>query len=457
VFARLTFMKKLKLQQIEISMSQVIEKIEFNEAGFNALMDGADQPDWLRDLRRRAWNKFNELSWPGLREEEWMRTDIRMFHLANYSIHPETEATIPEGLLSEGVTLGGRTATVDTVNRVSELSEKWARKGVLFGPLMQMASEHGDKIRPHLMTRAFQIGFDRFAALHAAFWNSGTVLYVPRGVALTEPVHMLNALSDGNADLSHTLVILEEGAEATVLSEMMSIPGNDGVAKGFHCGGIELIVGQGAFLRFVNLQDWGQGVWQFGHQKAIVGQDASLQWTAGALGSKLSKVNQHVELTGPRANSQVNGVLFTENKQHLSYHTLQRHMAPDCKSDFLYKAALQDDSRTVWRGMIKVDPGAQKTDGYQRNDNLLLSHNARADSIPGLEIEADDVRCTHGSTSGRVDEELIFYACSRGFTRKEAIQMIVTGFFQQVFDRITIESVRDALGLAISRRVREYE
>ena len=128
-----------------------------------------------------------------------------------------------------------------------------------------------------------------------------------------------------------------------------------------------------------------------------------------------------------------------------------------CRSDFLYKAALQDKSRTVWRGMIKVDEKAQRTDGYQRNDNLLLSSTARADSIPGLEIEADDVRCTHGSTSGKVDEELIFYAQCRGFTRQEAIRAIVTGFFQQIFDRITIESVREALGLAIARRVRDYD
>ena len=136
---------------------------------------------------------------------------------------------------------------------------------------------------------------------------------------------------------------------------------------------------------------------------------------------------------------------------------LQHHRAPNCHSDFLYKSAQQDKSRTVWKGMIKVDKIAQKTDGYQRNDNLLLSTSARADSIPGLEIEADDVRCTHGSTSGRVDDELIFYAQNRGFTRQEAIRMIVTGFFQQVFDRITIDSVREALGLAIARRVREYE
>ena len=206
----------------------------------------------------------------------------------------------------------------------------------------------------------------------------------------------------------------------------------------------------------MSLQNWGHGVWHFAHQKAIVGRDASIQWTIAAIGSRLSKVNQHVELVGRGAECQVNGVLFTEGKQHISYHTLQHHAAPECRSDFLYKSALQDQSRTVWRGMIKVDPLAVQTNGYQRNDNLLLSANARADSIPGLEIQCDDVRCTHGSTSGKVDEELIFYAQSRGLTRKEATRLIVSGFFQQIFDRITIESVREALGHAILRRVREY-
>jgi Fe-S cluster assembly protein SufD len=182
-----------------------------------------------------------------------------------------------------------------------------------------------------------------------------------------------------------------------------------------------------------------------------------LQWTIGALGAKLAKVNQHVAMVGPDAEVQVNGVMFTEGRQHLSYNTHQHHMSPYCRSDLLYKAALQDRSRTVWRGMIKVDKVAQRTDAYQRNDNLMLSRDARADSIPGLEIEADDVRCTHGSTSGRVDEGQVFYAMARGYTRREAVRMIVAGFFQQVFDRITIESVRDALGEAIGRRVSDIE
>ncbi len=383
-----------------------------------------------------------------------MRTDIRMFHLDKYSLAGENSQALPTPALSAGVDLAGLCHSMDGVPRASQLDPALAEKGVLFGSLADFAESHGDLVRKNLLTRAVDPHFDRFSALHAAFWSSGVFLYVPRGVVIEHPLHSFAGMSDGGSDLNHTLVILEDGAEATLLSESASPSGDAG---GFHCGAIELLLGDNAHLRYVNLQDWGQGVWSFAHQKAIVGRDSNIQWTVGALGSRLSKVNQHVALAGEGASCQVNGVMFTENKQHLSYHTLQHHEHAHCTSDFLYKAALQDKSRTVWRGMIKVDEGAQKTDGYQRNDNLLLSTKARADSIPGLEIEADDVRCTHGSTSGKVDEELIFYATSRGFTRMEAIQMIVTGFFQQVFDRITIESVREALGLAIARRVRDYE
>jgi Fe-S cluster assembly protein SufD len=248
------------------------------------------------------------------------------------------------------------------------------------------------------------------------------------------------------------LVILEEGAEATLLMETAS---DNPHASGLHCGAIELIVEPRARLRYVNLQNWGDKVWHFAHQKAEVAAAAGIQWTIGALGARLAKVNQHVALTGSDAEAQVNGAMFTHGRQHLSYNTHQHHCAPYCRSDLLYKTALQDDSRTVWRGMIKVDRAAQRTDAYQRNDNLLLAADARADSIPGLEIEADDVRCTHGSTSGRVDDEQIFYAMTRGYTRQEAVRMIVAGFFQQIFDRITIDSVRDALGEAIGSRVQD--
>jgi Fe-S cluster assembly protein SufD len=429
-------------------------QLTFTDEGFQVFLANRNEPSWLIESRNAAWQKFKELRWPSTRDEEWMRTDIRTFDLNKFHLpSPPMTAKLPHAVLSEGVELAGSAATRDG-GSVSKpwLDRKWTDKGVIFGNIVDLLAEHGELIQKYLF-KNFDGAVDRFAALHQAAWGTGTFLYVPRNVVIDQPIHTLHTISEGGTDFCHTLIVLDEGAEATVLSELTNHEGDSGL----HNGAIEIFVGDRANLRYVNLQDWSQRVWHFGHQNAVVGRDANLQWTVGALGSRLAKVNQHVELVGERAHCQVNGVMFTENKQHLSYHTLQHHQKPACTSDFLYKAALQDASRTVWRGMIKVDKAAQQTDGYQRNDNLMLSSKARADSIPGLEIEADDVRCTHGSTSGRVDEELIFYAQCRGYTRKEAIRLIVTGFFQQVFDRITIASVREALALAISRRVREYQ
>jgi Fe-S cluster assembly protein SufD len=394
---------------------------------------------------------------PSVRDEEWMRTDIRLFKLDRFGMPEQTGpptagAALPDSLLAAGVELGGQVACLDSRPIVADLLPKLARQGVLFGSLDALVTEHGDVLRPFFERHVVDPNKDKFSALQAALWCGGSLLYVPKKVRVSEPLHSLSALSRGGVDLGKTLVILEEGAEATMLSETASTTADGG---GLHCGSIELIVEPGAALRYVNLQNWGHDVWHFAHQKAHVSREGRLQWTIGALGGRLAKVNQHVALIGPDAEVQVNGVMFTEGRQHLSYNTHQHHQAPYCKSDLLYKTALQDHSRTVWRGMIKVDKDAQRTDGYQRNDNLMLSRDARADSIPGLEIEADDVRCTHGSTSGRVDDYQVFYAMTRGYTRREAVRMIVTGFFQQVFDRITIESVRDALGEAIGRRVRD--
>lgn len=428
----------------------------FNDQTFEAFLASRREPDWLIQKRREYWQAYQTLPAPNRRDEEWIRTDIRLLNLDKFALPIEAatnvEASSP--LLMEGVDLGGRTTALNSRPTQSTLGSQWASKGVIFGSLDELVNEHGDLIRQHLLTKAVNPRYDKLAALHAACWSGGHFLYVPRNVTVDQPLHCLSSLTDGGVDLGHLLVVLEDGADVTLLSETASHGHEE---SGFHCGATEVILGAGARMRFVGLQNWGFGVWHFAHQKALVGRDASLQWTIAAMGSRLSKVNQHVGLVAPGAECQVNGVMFTEEKQHISYHTLQHHQAPNCRSDFLYKAALQDKSRTVWRGMIKVDKGAVKTDGYQRNDNLMLSTQCRADSIPGLEIEADDVRCTHGSTSGKVDEELIFYCQARGLTRQEATRMIVSGFFQQVFDRITIESVRDALGNAISRRVREYQ
>jgi Fe-S cluster assembly protein SufD len=441
-------------------MTSAVSCRTFDRAGLEAFLAAREEPAWLRQMRRECWAAFESLPFPGQKDEEWMRTDIRTFKLERFapSAEPAPGAAaaagdLPPAALAEQVSLAGRTAAWDSRPVVAELDPTLAAQGVLFGSLDELVRSHGELVRTHLGA-AVDPRLDKFAALNGAFWSGGFLLYVPKGAAIDRPLSMLSALSDGAVDLGRALIVLDEGAEATVLAETASLGPS---AAGLHAGAVEIALGRGARLRYVNLQDWGTGVWHFARQRALLGPDAQIQWTIGALGSRLAKVNQHVILAGEGAEAQVNGVMFTEGRQHLSYHTLQHHRAAWCKSDLLYKAGLQDKSRIVWRGMIKVDPGAQKTDGYQRNDNLMLSPDARCDSIPGLEIQADDVRCTHGSTSGRIDDELIYYAQTRGLTRNEAMRMIVAGFFQQVFDRITIESVREALGRAIRRRVREVE
>lgn len=440
-------------------MSTAVASTGFSQEAFEAFLAARQEPAWLVEMRRAAWRRFQGLGMPTVREEEWMRTDIRLFKLDRFGFPDQSKvsavnAKLPHALLAAGINLGGHVASIDSQPVSADLAEKWVSQGVLFGSLDELVVEHSDLLRPFFERGVVDPFKDKFSALDAAAWCGSTLLYVPKNVRIDEPLHSLSALSDGGVDFGKTLVILEEGAEATMLSETASTSADGG---GFHCGSIELIVEKGASLRYVNLQNWGHEVWHFAHQKAHVDREGRLQWTIGALGARLAKVNQHVAMVGPDAEVQVNGVMFTEGRQHLSYNTHQHHQAPYCRSDLLYKTALQDRARTVWRGMIKVDKDAQRTDAYQRNDNLMLSRDARADSIPGLEIEADDVRCTHGSTSGRVDEQQLFYAMTRGFTRREAVRMIVAGFFQQVFDRITIESVRDALGEAIGRRVSDIK
>ncbi len=440
----------------------------FDRSSLDKLVAAQSGPAWLTDRRLEALAALESLGLPDRKSEHWTRTDIRLFKPNAWGLaaRPETLA-VPPGLLadSEGpshpgshnepVPCAGRFASLDGHIVRDELDPALAARGVRFGAAERVLAGLEAELAPHWFS-VIDSRSDWFAAIHAAFHRASAVLYVPAGVRLTEPLHVMAAITPGGVDTSHVLVVLGEGAEATVLTETAG-GGAAGSPGGFHCGGTEIVVGRGASLRMVNLQNWNTGVWHFARQRAVIHAGGRLQWTLGALGSRLSQVAQDVALVGRAAEAQVNGVMFTEGRQHLVYNTLQHHEAPGCKSDLLYKGALQDRSRLVWRGMIKVDKGAQKTDGYQRNDNLMLSNESRADSIPGLEIEADDVRCTHGATGGRVDAEQVFYAQARGLTADEAARLVVAGFFQQVFDRITIPSVREALARAVSSRIRRIQ
>ena len=212
---------------------------------------------------------------------------------------------------------------------------------------------------------------------------------------------------------------------------------------------------QGAKLEYVSIQSLSPETWHFASHRAQVGRDAELDWVAGGFGSKKGKVRIENDLAGQGATSRVTGAYFADGDQHLDYDTLQAHLAPSTTSDFAFKGALRDHATAVWRGMIRVAEDAQKTNAYQENRNLLLSDQAHADSIPGLEIEANDVRCTHGATVSQVDRDELFYCMARGLSRGEAERLIVRGFYQEIFDRIEFEPVRDALRTALEARIPE--
>lgn len=428
------------------------QKTPFDTESFEQFLSTRNEPAWVIDQRRMAFESYRELLATELDPEEWKRVDPRAFRAEKFAISNASKPTTSFGtLLADRAEFAGVVSHIDGSCTRTTLDPKWAAKGVLFGNLSDLVRDHGDVLKPYLMTHAVKADADRFAAWHCAFWTGGTVLYVPRNVQVTEPLYSLIGLAaEGAADFSHTLIILEEGASATLLEETASA---SATATGLHVGAVELLVAPRANLRYVQLQNWNDKVWHFAHQAGRIQNDASLQWTVGGLGAKLAHIHQDVHLDGKGAAAEVNGVTFATEKQIISYYTQQTHHAPNTRSDLLYKDVVRDKARCIWRGMIKVDPGAQKTDGYQRNDSLLMSETCRADAIPGLEIEADDVRCTHGATCGRVDEEQLFYCMCRGLSRGEAMHMIVEGFFQRVYDRIPVEIVRETLGQAVERKL----
>jgi len=275
-------------------------------------------------------------------------------------------------------------------------------------------------------------------------------------VQVEQPLHSLLCGPGINlAYTTHILVWLEDGASATYVHESASPTEKDG--QSMHAGLVEIHVGEGAKLRFVELQSWGGHVYNFSHERVEVEKDGEVDWIFGAVGSHLTKNFSDLTLKGQGSHGRMSGFYFTDHEQHLDHDTQQNHLAQSTTSDLLFKGALVGHSRSVWQGMIYVAPGAAKTDGYQANRNLVLSPDARADSIPGLEILADDVRCTHGATVGKIDPELTFYLQSRGMPRVEAERLIVEGFFDPIMQRIPFEGVRNRFQLAIKTKMESYQ
>ncbi len=410
----------------------------------------------LKEYRERAWKAYQRIVMPTTSEEAWRRTELRGFPSEVFNLpQPGAFEDLPpvrEDLLRPLVSDQHGGQIVLTPGGVSvDLDEKLAKKGVIFTDLRTAEEKHPELVAK-LVSKTVNPEEGKFAALAGSLAQTGVVLYVPKGVQVEEPLHsILWGPGSDIAHLSHILVLVDEGASVTYVHESAS-PDEAGVNV-MHAGLVEIQVLQGASLRFVELQSWGKHVWNFSHERVRVERDATLDWIFGAIGSRLTKNFSELDLSGQGANGRMSGFYFTDGKQHLDHDTQQNHLAPNTTSDLLFKGALKGKSRSVWQGMIYVAPGAQKTDGYQANRNLVLEDTARADSIPGLEISADDVRCTHGATVGRLEEEPIFYLKSRGIPQHEAEKLVVEGFFDPIFQRIPFEGVRERFQQYISDKM----
>ncbi|NLG73710.1 MAG: Fe-S cluster assembly protein SufD [Chloroflexi bacterium] len=431
-------------------VSEVAREFQFTRAMISGL-DDPNIPDFVKNYRLAAWDAFEQLPMPTTTDEPWRRTDIRGLQAGSFRL-PQPEdagklAPVPDHLLQSviGGELGGQLVESPTGVEI-ELNPDLARRGVILTDLNTAAREH-PQLLEKILGKIVKANEGKFAALAGALTSRGVFIYVPRGVQVEQPLHsLLWGPGTGLAYFSHLLIYVDEGASLTHVHEAAS-PTED--AQSMHAGIVEIHVAAGANLRFVELQSWGEHVWNFSHERVRVERDGNLDWIFGAMGSRLTKNFSDLDLAGEGASGRVSGFYFADGVQHLDHDTQQNHLAPHTTSDLLYKGALTERSRSVWQGMIYVAPGAQKTDGYQANRNLVLSSTARADSIPGLEILADDVRCTHGATVGKIDPTEVFYLQSRGIPVKEAERLIVEGFFDPIMQRIPFEGVRSRFQKAI--------
>jgi Fe-S cluster assembly protein SufD len=418
----------------------------------------AGEPEFLQRRREAAWAYCEKTPFPTRLEELWRRTDISGLKWeAIAATHPAHTAArslddLPAMLREEIGPASERSALlvqVDSSIVWSEVDAELAKLGVIVLPIAEAARRV-----PSLVDRYLgeTVRFDesRFTGLNTALLAGGAFVHVPAGVVVPRPIRILISRQRPDAGtFPHVIVALEKGSSATVIEDYFS-PGEPGV--GVNVCVSEIMVGEDANLHLATLQRWGPTVYHFGVERVRIARDARFHWTFAGLGGKLTKLDMEMHLDGEGSEGKFSGCYFGNETQHFDFHTFQNHIVGHSLSDLLFKGALRGRARTVYQGLIKVHKNAQRSDAYQANRNLILSDKARADSIPSLEIEANDVRCTHGATVGQVDNEQLFYLMARGLNRHEAERLIIAGFFEPVLERIPAESLRALVTEAVGRK-----
>ncbi|CAN5577716.1 Fe-S cluster assembly protein SufD [soil metagenome] len=396
----------------------------FDRDAVGVLSESLDEPGWLLERRLQAWDVFEKLEFPDHKGEEWRYVDVRGFDFDRFAAPSPGAMTL-------------------------ETSAELAGTGAIIEDFPTAASNHSELLREHFFTEV-PIDEHKFTALHGAFLSDGAVAYVPKGVEAATPVQIARRIDPGGSTFPHATIVVDENASATFV-EVFSSP--DAERESLCSSVVEIEARRGATVNYISLQQWGRNVQHFQTQRFTGYRDSTVRSLAVNLGSGFARTQVESVLKGEGSFSEMLGLYFADGDQHFAQRTLQSHNAAHSTSDLLYKGALKESSRSEYSGLIKVLKDAQGTDAYQANRNLILSDDALARSIPQLEIEANEVRCTHGATVSPVEEEHLFYLMSRGIDRVTAQKLVVFGFFGDVLDRIRVPSVREGLAQAIAVKV----
>jgi len=425
-------------------LDEVMERESPQEHSESAILSGpsaariAELPGWFREQQQAAWVKFEAFPFPNRKDQPWRFSSVDALDLSPYTQPSKLTQGDRDGILDRSTGLdavAGRLIFADDqLLRRDPLSETLLQRGVLLMPLERALLEHEDLFRKHFMAQPATLGSAKFAALHEAFVRSGTFIYVPRGVEVELPIEVFHWLHGENAAVfPHTLLLADELSKVTVLEYFRSAHSE---RPGFACGVNDLVAGKGAKINYICAQNWNENVLSIQINATTAERDASALSLNVHLGGAYSRFESLSRLTGEGARSDLLAVSIADGTQEFDARTLQDHASPHTTSDLLYKNALTDRTRNTFGGLIRVEPHAHFTDAYQTVRNLLLSDDAEANSMPGLEILADNVKCSHGATSGQIDEDEMFYLLSRGIPAPVAKQLLVSGFLNEVVDRL---------------------
>jgi Fe-S cluster assembly protein SufD len=412
-----------------------------------------NHPEWLVAQRTAALHAYNDMPVPTTKLEEWRYTDpsrLKWDRVSVAGVDVGADNMDAAAIHAADMAFSARIVQSGAGIAAVEVSDELTSRGVVVMDLALAAREYGDLVQKHLGLAA-PAAIDKFAALNAALWSAGVFIHVPRGVTVSQPIRIVRYVDEaGLAYFGRTLVIADDQCDVGVVEEYVSPDFEEPV---FSCGVAEVFAAAGARVQYVALQRYGRNVHHLGLQRTHAQRDSKLDTLVVNLGATVSRVDLAASLKGPGARSDMLGLYFAQKDQHFDHNTRQNHEVPHATSDLLYKGALDDNGRSVFRGLIKVYPKAQRTDAYQTNRNLILSRSAEATSLPNLEIEADDVRCSHAATVGQLDEEELFYIMSRGIARRDAERLVVFGFFGDVLDRLPLPEVVRELRSAIAQKI----